>query len=74
MNDDNLVNIEDEMTDAGKVSGPRVVKGGTFAPTDIKLIKKTLEYYLHKHEQYGDLPEAEGRHIANLLHRLNNRI
>lgn len=42
-------------------------KGGAFAPTDIKLIKEALTFYV-KHN--GDLVDAEERQIVNLLHRI----
>ena len=45
--------------------GPKPVKGGTFAPADIKLIKNALNYYLRL-----DHSNAEVNQIANLLHRL----
>lgn len=60
--------IEEEMTDAGKAS-PRQIKGGVFAPADIKLIKEALSHYARL-----DISDLERRQIANLLHRLNNRI
>lgn len=46
------------------------IKGGIFAPTDVKLIKEAIAFYL-KHS--GDLSESEERQAANLLHRLNSR-
>lgn len=49
---------------------PKEVKGGTFAPADIELIKDTLRFYvLHN----GNITDNEQRQIVNLLHRLNNR-
>ena len=66
--------IEAEMTDANKADwgqGPKQVKGGVFAPADIKLIKDSLLFYA-KH--YGQLTDTETNQIASLLHRLNNRI
>lgn len=62
-------NIEEDMTDAGKAtSGPRQVKGGVFAQSDIDLIKNALAKYI-----CFDISDAEQRQVANLLHRLNNR-
>jgi len=58
--------IEDEMNDFN--TGPKQVKGGVFAPTDIELIKNALNYYLRLY-----LSDVEVKQIANLLHRLNNR-
>ena len=48
---------------------PKQVKGGTFAPADIDLIKDALTYYARL-----DISDAQQRQISNLLHRLNNRI
>lgn len=62
--------IEEEMTDAGK-TGPKQVKGGVFAATDIRLIKDALSFYAAHNGQITDL---ETRSVANLLHRLNSRI
>lgn len=47
---------------------PKQVKGGVFAPADLKLIKAALVHYAN------DISDADQRQIANLLHRLNNRI
>lgn len=63
--------IEEEMTDAGKASKtPREVRGGTFAPADIPLIKRALHVYLidcmRSNEDHPDVS-----HISNLFHRLN---
>ena len=63
--------IEEEMTDAGKTTGPKQAKGGTFAPADVPLIKRALHVYLldclrsDTEEQHPDVTP-----IANLLHRL----
>jgi hypothetical protein len=47
---------------------PKEARGGTFAPADVKIIKDSLDYYVH----YSDTITADDeRHIANLLHRLN---
>lgn len=67
----NLDRIEEEMTDAGKTQ-PRHAKGGVFAPTDVNIIRRALLFYMT--EQGEALQEGEDRQIANLLHRLNNRI
>ena len=62
---------EEEMTDAGKATGPKQAKGGTFAPSDIPLIKRALHVYLldclraDTEEQHPDVTP-----IASLLHRL----
>jgi hypothetical protein len=60
------VDIEEDMTDAGKTSGPKMVKGGVFAPADVKLIKRALQNYLDL-----DIEDSEVKQIVNLLHRLN---
>ena len=56
---------------------PKQAKGGVFAPSDIDLIKKAL--YVYKDKITAALPnerepDAELNQLANLLHRLNNRI
>jgi len=48
---------------------PKMSKGGVFAPADVKLIKDALAHYARL-----DISDAEQRQVANLLHRLNNRI
>ena len=56
---------------------PRVVKGGVFAPADIELIKRALDVYKSKlleSEESERNPSQELIQLANLLHRLNNRI
>ena len=63
--------IEEGMTDAGKSSTPRMVKGGIFAPNDVALIKKALMFYIG---HSGDVTELDEKQTVNLLHRLNNRI
>ena len=50
---------------------PKQAKGGVFAPADTKLIKDALLFYV-KHN--GDITTTEESQVANLLHRLNNRI
>lgn len=64
--------IESEMTDAGKADRghPKQSKGGVFAPTDIKLIKESLMFFV-KHN--GNITDAQERQVVNLLHRINNR-
>lgn len=63
------------LTDANNVYNstvsvtPRQAKGGVFAPADIKLIKDALAKYV-----CFDISDAEQRQVANLLHRLNNRV
>jgi len=49
-------------------NGPKEVKGGTFAPADIKIIKEALHFFIQEAYQ---LTVEEERHITNLLHRLN---
>lgn len=48
---------------------PSEVKGGTFAPADINLIKRTLLVFVHN--TTAPLSTAEERQVVNLLHRLN---
>lgn len=49
---------------------PREVRGGTFAPADIPVIKRALHMYLidcmRSDEDHPDIS-----HISNLFHRLN---
>lgn len=63
-------------TTAGTVTvKPREVKGGVFAPADIELIKKALSYYVNRSLNESSLASVqEEKQIANLLHRLKNRI
>ena len=61
--------LEEEMIDAGKTSTPKQSKGGVYSPADVPLIKRALDHYLRL-----DLSDAEINQVANLLHRLNNRI
>lgn len=60
---------------------PKQAKGGVFSTADIPLIKKALVHYAGSLVlEEGDLDtdparrNAEINQIANLLHRLNNRI
>lgn len=62
--------IEEDMTDAGK-TGPRVAKGGVFAPADVKLVQKAL---IHLMKNDHGLPSQEFDQAANLLHRLGRII
>jgi hypothetical protein len=49
---------------------PREVRGGTFAPSDIPIIKRALAVYLTiLNENYQDHDDINS--IAHLLHRLN---
>lgn len=48
---------------------PKQAKGGVYAPADVKLIKDALAHYARL-----DISDAEQRQVANLMHRLNNRI
>lgn len=49
---------------------PKQAKGGVYAPADVPLIKEALSAYAQT------LPEGDVKinQVANLLHRLNNRI
>jgi len=49
--------------------GPKEARGGVYSPADVPLIKRALDHYLRL-----DLSDAEINQVANLLHRLNNRI
>lgn len=68
--------IESDMIDASKAdwgSTPKQVKGGTFAPADMPLIKNALFYYkdmLVKSEESERNVSEELAKVANLLHRL----
>lgn len=56
---------------------PKQVKGGVFAASDIDLIKRALDVYmtsLVENEASERIPSNELIQLANLLHRLNNRI
>lgn len=56
---------------------PKQVKGGVFAPADIELIKRALDVYktkLLESEESERTPSQELVQLANLLHRINNRI
>lgn len=70
--------LEDEMIDADKTgSHPKQVRGGVFSSADIPLIKKALDKYKEYLVQVEDTQttaSVEINQIANLLHRLNNRI
>lgn len=65
--------MEDDMIDAGKANTPREVRGGTFAPADIPVIKRALQVYLidcqrateSERDTHPDISQ-----IAHLLHRL----
>jgi len=52
-------------------STPKQVRGGVYSPADVPLIKDALSFYV-KHN--GNITETEVNQVANLLHRLNNRI
>lgn len=61
----------------GVVQQPKQSKGGVFAPADIALIKRALDAYktqLVQTEETEREPSAELVQLANLMHRLNNRI
>jgi hypothetical protein len=56
---------------------PKQAKGGVFSQADIPLIKRALEVYkdmLIKKNESELVPRAEFNQLANLMHRLNNRI
>lgn len=53
-------------TDSEEIKGPRVAKGGAFAPTDIPLIKAALQSYV----KTLDENDPDVSKIASLLHRL----
>lgn len=57
-----------------KSKEPKTVKGGTFAPSDIPVIKRALQVYLldcMRTEGYSERdPHPDVAPIANLLHRL----
>ena len=57
-----------------KPSAPREAKGGVFAPADIALMKKALTYYVNSPRGESTAAVQEEKQIANLLHRLNNRM
>jgi hypothetical protein len=50
-------------------STPKQARGGVYSPADVPLIKRALDHYLRL-----DLSDTEINQVANLLHRLNNRI
>lgn len=54
--------------DSEEVRTPRQAKGGTFAPADIKLIKKVLLAALS--DSNSTLTTEEERQAVNLVHRL----
>lgn len=56
---------------------PKQAKGGVFSQADIPLIKRALEVYKNQLVQVEETerePSAELVQLANLMHRLNNRI
>ena len=52
--------------DSEELKGPRVAKGGAFAPSDIPLIKSALQAYV----KTLDDNDPDVSKIASLLHRL----
>lgn len=61
----------------GGINIPQQARGGVFSQADIPLIKRALEEYknlLVYNEESEHSPSAELNQLANLLHRLNNRI
>ena len=68
-----LEQLEGDMSDADKVTTPRQSKGGTFAPTDIPVIKRALQVYLIDCQRVVESerdPHPDVSQIASLLHRL----
>jgi hypothetical protein len=64
--------IETDMNDFSEnQSGPKQVKGGVFAPTDIELIKHALSFYA---QNCLVIEDWQSRQLTNLMHRLNNRV
>ena len=67
---DQFEKIENEMNDFG---APKQVKGGTFAPADMPILKNALFYYkdmLVKSEESERNVSEELAKVANLLHRI----
>ena len=54
--------------DSEEVRGPKVAKGGTFAPADVDLIKKLI--MSHVTDSSITLTPPEEQQAINLLHRL----
>ena len=52
--------------DSEELRGPRIAKGGAFAPADIPLIKSALQSYV----KTLDDSDPDVSKIASLLHRL----
>jgi len=53
--------------------GPKEVKGGVFAPSDIPVIKRALQIYLTDCIRVADSerdPHPDLNKVASLLHRL----
>jgi hypothetical protein len=76
LDDDWNWNIKSNITEGG-ANIPRQAKGGVFSQADIPLIKRALEVYKNQlvaTEESERAPSAELNQLANLLHRLNNRI
>lgn len=67
--DFNYTVASSKITEGGTV---KQSKGGVYAPADVELIKNALTFYIQ--EKDGIISQAEKKQIANLLHRLNNRI
>lgn len=64
----NTTSTEEIYGDSEELRGPRMAKGGTFAPADIELIKKLLLAQLS--DSSYTLSESEFQQAANLVHRL----
>jgi len=66
--------LDDDFNYDIKPGEPKAVKGGTFAPSDIPVIKRALQVYLldcMRTEGYSERePHPDVAPIANLLHRL----
>jgi hypothetical protein len=66
-----MKNISEEIYSDGTeitTSAPREAKGGTFAPSDIQLIKKVLMSYVS--DSSLSLTPGEEQQAINLIHRL----
>lgn len=76
LDDDFNYNVPSRIAEGGTLI-PRQAKGGVFSQADIPLIKRALEVYKNQlvaTEESERTPSAELTQLANLMHRLNNRI
>lgn len=78
LDEDFNYNINTSITQGGiSLVQPKQVKGGVFSQADIPLIKRALDHYktfLVQTEVSEREPSTELNQLANLMHRLNNRI